>query len=41
MKEMNLSTKQNYTHRHREQTCGCRVEEGSERDELGTWVWWM
>ena len=25
MAQMNLSTKQKQTHRHREQTCGCQV----------------
>ena len=29
MTQMNLSTKQKQTHRHREQTCGCQV--GVER----------
>ena len=31
MAQMNLSTKQKQTHRHREQTCGCR-EGGSRMD---------
>ena len=26
MAQMNLSTKQKQTHRHREQTCGCQGE---------------
>ena len=31
--QMNLSTKQQQTHRHREQTCGCqRLEGGSGMD---------
>ena len=34
--QMNLSTKQRQTHRHREQTCGCRVgRDGGV--ELGVW----
>ena len=31
MTQMNLSTKQKQTHRHREQTCGCQVG-GVERE---------
>ena len=27
MAQMNLSTKQKQTHRHRDQTCGCQGEE--------------
>ena len=33
MAQVNLSTKQKQTHRHREQTCGCHVVgEGSGMD---------
>ena len=31
MAQMNLSTKQKQTHRHREQTCGCQGEGGRVR----------
>ena len=34
--QMNLSTKQKPTHRHREQTCGCQ-REGGRREGLGIW----
>ena len=34
---MNLSTKQNQTHRYREQTRGCQGEEGWGKDEEGVW----
>ena len=34
---MNLTTEQKQTHRHREQTCGCRWGEGLKRDGLGVW----
>ena len=34
---MNLSTEQKQTHRHKEQTCGCRREGGQGRDGLGVW----
>ena len=37
MTQMNLSTKQKQTHRHREQICGCRGEGGVERGKLGSW----
>jgi len=37
MAEMNLSTKQKKTHRHREQPCGSQGEEGSRREELEVW----
>ena len=30
LKQMNLSTNQTQTHRHREQTCGCQGGEGRE-----------
>ena len=33
MIQINLSTKQKQTHRHREQTCGCQ---GGRGDEEGT-----
>ena len=33
MAEMNLSTKQKKTHRHREQPCGSQGEEGSRREK--------
>ena len=32
---MNLSTKQEQTHRHREQTCGCQREGGGMDWEFG------
>ena len=32
MAQMNLSTKQKQTHRHREQTCGCQ-----DMGWMGTW----
>ena len=32
---MNLSTKQQETHRHREQTCGCQGERGGINQEFG------
>ena len=38
---MNLSTKQEQTHRHREQTCGCPSTGVGGRDELGVWGWQM
>ena len=34
---MNISMKQKWTHRHREQTCGCQGGGGQGRD--GLWVW--
>ena len=34
MTQMNLSTKQKQTHRHREQTCGCQGGRGLGRDGL-------
>ena len=37
MAQMNLSTKQKQTYRHREQTCGC--QEGGERQKNGLGVW--
>ena len=36
---MNLPTKQNQTHRRREQTCGCQGGGGRKRDGLGIWGW--
>ena len=35
MSQMNLSTRQKWTHRHRKQTCGCQG--GGEREGVG----WM
>ena len=35
MAQMNLSTKQKQTHRHREQTCGCQG--GGRKDGVGVW----
>ena len=35
---MNISVKQNQTHRHREQTCGCRGQQVS-RCKLGYIAW--
>ena len=35
MTQMNQSTKQKQTHRHREETCAC--QRGGERDRLGVW----
>ena len=37
MTQMNLSTKQKQTHRHREQTVVAKGEEGWEREVLGVW----
>ena len=37
MIQMNLSTKQKQTHRHREQTCGYQGGGEWERDGLGVW----
>ena len=37
MTQMNLSTKQKQTHRHREQTSGCQVGGSVGEDELGVW----
>ena len=37
MTQMDLSTKQRQTHRHRGQTCGCQGREGWRRDGLGVW----
>ena len=34
---MNISMKQEQTHRHREQTYGCQGEEGWGREGLGAW----
>ena len=36
---MNLSVKQNQTHRHRAQTCSCQGERGWGRDGRGVWDW--
>ena len=36
MTQVNLSTKQKQTHRHREQTCGCQGW-GQGKDGLGVW----
>ena len=41
MAQMNLSTKQKQTHRHREQTCGCQGRGGREWDGLGVGGWQM
>ena len=35
MTQMNLSTKQKQTHRHREQTCGCQEGWGGKDWEFG------
>ena len=32
MTQVNLSTKQKQTHRHRKQTCGCQGEAGGGKD---------
>ena len=37
MSQVNLSTKQKQSHRHREQTCGCQEEGGREMKALGVW----
>ena len=37
MAQMNLSTKQKQTHRHREQTCGCQGGGCWGREGLGVW----
>ena len=34
---MNISAKQEQTHRHQGQTCGCRGGAGREWDGLGAW----
>ena len=34
---MNKPTKQEQTHTHREQTCGCQGGEVCGRDGLGSW----
>ena len=36
MAQMNLSTKQEQTHRHREQTCGCKGAEGWGEGKTGS-----
>jgi len=38
MAQMNLSTRQKQTHRHREQTCGCQGE-GPRGGAWGGWTW--
>ena len=35
--QKNLSVKQEQTHRHREQACGCQGGGGWGRDGLGVW----
>ena len=41
MTQMNLSTKQKQTQRHREQTCGCqRGAEAGEGWNIGNYVWY-
>ena len=37
MAQMNLSTKQKQTHRHRQQTCGCQGGVAWGREGLGVW----
>ena len=37
MTQMNLSTKQKQTHRHREQTCDCQGGGSWGRDGMGDW----
>ena len=37
MTQMNLSTKQKQTHRHREQSCGCQGGGGLEEGRIGIW----
>ena len=39
MTQMNLSTKQKETHRHRDKTYGCQVVWEREMDRLGIWGW--
>ena len=34
MAQINLSTKQKQTHRHKDQICGCQGRGGGERDGL-------
>ena len=34
---MIISMKQEEIHRHREQTCGCQLGRGWQRDRLGVW----
>ena len=36
MTQMNLSTKQKQTHRHRGQTCGCRGDAGMGEGWIGS-----
>ena len=36
MTQMNLSTKQRETHRHRGQTCGCQGEVGVGKGRIGS-----
>ena len=39
MAQMNISTEQKQTHRHRDQICGCQDGMGRKRDALGIWSW--
>ena len=41
MTQVNLSTKQEQTYRHREQTCGCQGGGCWERDGVKVWDWQM
>ena len=41
MSQMNLSTKQKLTHRHKNQVYGCRGWVRRERSGLGDWGWQM
>ena len=38
---MSLSTKQKWSHRHREQTCGCQGGGEREWDGLEVWGQWL
>ena len=41
MSQMNLSTKQKLTHRHKNQVYGCQGRVRRERNGLGVWGWQM
>ena len=38
MTQINLSTRQKQTYKHREQTCGCQGRGEKEWDGLGVWA---
>ena len=39
MAQMNLSTKQEWIHRHRNRLVVAKAEVGREREGLGAWSW--